>query len=156
MIELINMRRYLLTIFCIIYYYCLFAQDSDTAKYVSLEPYDFHLQYLREDSALLIDVRQFFEFKGRRIKDAINIPSAKDLNMAADTISRNCALFLYCTDDFRSRRAAELCYDMGFLKVYNLEGGIIAWKRDGFPVDKSKVRKKAGEREGERERGGDR
>jgi len=147
------MRKFLLVIFCFLNYFPLTAQLSDTLKYYSLEPYDFHLQYLKEDPVMLIDVRQFFEFKGRRIKDAINIPSAKDLNMAADTITRNCALFLYCTDDFRSRRASELCYDMGFRKVYNLEGGIIAWKRDGFPVDKSRVRKRAGGREGERARG---
>jgi rhodanese-related sulfurtransferase len=146
------MRIFFVTIFFFIHCFSLIAQVSDSIKYQSLEPYDFHLQYLRDNPALLIDVRQFFEFKGRRIKDAINIPSVKDLNMAADTISRNSALFLYCTDGFRSRRAAELCYDMGFGKVYNLEGGIIAWKRDGFPVDKSRIRKKAGEREGERGR----
>ena len=146
------MKKILIAIVFSLYCFLVVAQDSDTAKYVSLEPYDFHLQYLKEDPVLLIDVRQFFEFKGRRIKDAINIPSAKDLNMAADTITRNCALFLYCTDDFRSRRASELCYDMGFRKVYNLEGGIIAWKREGFPVDKSRIRKRARGREGARGR----
>ena len=143
------MKKFFVTIFFFSYCFSLISQVADSVKYQSLEPYDFHLQYLREDPALLIDVRQFFEFKGRRIRDAINIPSVKDLNMAADTITRNCALFLYCTDDFRSRRASELCYDMGFRKVYNLEGGIIAWKREGFPVDKSRIRKRARGGEGE-------
>jgi len=118
------------------------AQTADSVKYQSLEPYDFHLQYLRQDPALLIDVRLPFEFKGRRIKDARNIPSAKDLNMAADTISKECHLFLYCTDDFRSRRAAELLYDMGYRKLYNLEGGIVAWRKDKFPVEKGKVKRR--------------
>ncbi len=118
------------------------AQNADSSKYLSLEPYDFHLQYLKGDSVMLVDVRQFFEFKGRRIKDAINIPSAKDLNSAADTISKNTAFFLYCTDGYRSKRAAELLYDRGFRKLYNLEGGIVAWKRDGFPVEKGRVKKR--------------
>jgi rhodanese-related sulfurtransferase len=128
----------LLFAFCVISQ----AQPTDSVKYQSLEQYDFHLQFLRIDPALLIDVRQFFEFKGRRIRDAINIPSGRDLNMAIDTISKNCSLFLYCTDGFRSRRAAEILYDKGYRKLYNLEGGIIAWKRDGFPIVKGKIKRK--------------
>lgn len=118
------------------------AQKADSSKYLSLEPYDFHLQYLKADPVMLVDVRQFFEYKGRRIKDAINIQSAKDLNTAADTISRNTAFFLYCTDGYRSKRAAELLYDLGYRKLYNLEGGIVAWKRDGFPVEKGRVKRR--------------
>jgi len=118
------------------------AQTADSSKYLSLEPYDFHLQYLRNDSAMLIDVREFFEFRGRRIKDAVNIPSSGNLEIPADTIDKNFALFLYCSTDYRSRRVADFFYDKGFRKLYNLEGGIVAWKRDGFPVEKSKVRRR--------------
>lgn len=111
----------------------LYAQD---AKYQSLEPYDFHLQYLRADSSLLIDVREFFEFRGRRIRDAVNIPSSGNLEFASDTIDKNFALFFYCTTDYRAIRVAEYFYDRGFRKLYSLEGGIVAWKRDKFPVEK--------------------
>ena len=117
------------------------AQVPESAKYISLDPYYFHLQYLKEDSALLIDVRQPFEFRAKRIKDAVNMPSSKDLDALIDTLGRNYALFLYCTDDYRSRRACEVCYDLGARKVYNLEGGIVAWRREGFPVEKRRKRK---------------
>ena len=117
------------------------AQSPDSVKYKSLDPYYFHLQYLKEDPALLIDVRQFFEYRRNRIKDAINISSSRDLLLAADTISGETAFFLYCSTDFRSRAAAELLYKKGFRKLYNLEGGIVAWKKDGFPVEKGKVKK---------------
>ncbi len=136
------MRKHFFVIIYLIYCSPLFAQDADTVKYQSVEPYDFHLNYLISEPALILDVRMPFEYRHNRIKDAINVPSSKDLRMAADTISRECALFLYCTDGFRSRRAAEVCCELGFKKVYNLEGGIIAWRKDKFPVDKSRVRKK--------------
>jgi len=116
------------------------AQKPDTLNYINLEPYDFHLSYLRDDSALLIDVREYFEFKRSRIKDAINIPSSAKLEAAADTLSRNMALFLYCTTDFRSIRAAEKLSEKGFRKVYNLTGGIKAWKKDGFLVERKRLR----------------
>src|SRR4030042_5606979 len=73
--------------------FMLKAQSSDSVKYLSLEPYDFHMAWLRTDSALLIDIREPFEFRGKKIRDAINIPSFGNLEYAADTIDKNYALF---------------------------------------------------------------
>ncbi len=125
------------------------GQVADSLKYISLDPYYFHLQYLKEDPAILIDVRLPFEFSGKIIRDAINIPSSKEMKKLTDTITKDHALFLYCTTDDRSRRAAELLYDQGFRKLYNLEGGIVAWKKDDMPVVKGKK-----ERRGERVKAG--
>src|SRR4030042_4091165 len=124
----------------------LAGQIPDSVKYQSLEPYDFHLRYLRIDSSVLIDVREPFEFRGKRIRDAINIPSSGNLEKAADTLNRKFAYFLYCTTDFRSRNAAEILYEKGFRKLYNLEGGIVAWKKDGMPVIKGTGRRAQGTR----------
>lgn len=119
----------------------LLSQTSDSVKYRSLEPYDFHLQYLRAEPALLIDVREKFEFRRIRIKDAVNIPSSGKIEPASDTIDKDCALFFYCTTDYRSVRVAGEFYDKGFRKVYSLQGGIVAWKKDGFPVERRRKRK---------------
>jgi rhodanese-related sulfurtransferase len=120
----------------------LAGQVQDSIKYQSLKPNDFHLQYVQTDSSILIDVREPFEFKGNRIKNAINIPASGDLEQAADTLNKEFTLFLYCTSGFRSSNAAEKLYNKGFRKLYNLEGGIIAWRKDGMPVVKGKIRKK--------------
>lgn len=121
------------------------GQVADTLKYISLDPYYFHLQYLKEDSAILIDVRNTFEYRGKIIRDAINVSYPGEIRNLSDTISKNHALFLYCTTDYRSRRAAEELYDQGFRKLYNLEGGIVAWKKEEMPVVK-------GRREGKKAR----
>jgi rhodanese-related sulfurtransferase len=129
-------------LFLLTFYRILQSQSTDSAKYLSLEPKDFHLQYLRTDSARLIDVREFFEYKGNRIKNAVNIPSSGNLEIPADTIDKNYALFLYCSSGFRSRKVAGFFYEKGFRKLYNLVGGIVAWKRDGLPVEKGRVRRR--------------
>jgi len=137
------MRFYKIVIFILLVYWSnISAQTSDTLHYISLDPYYFHLEYLINDSSLMIDVRTPFEFRRNRIKDAINIPSVRDLEIAADTISRICFLFLYCTDDFRSRQAAEHFYKKGFRKIASLEGGLISWRRENMPVDKTRIRRK--------------
>jgi rhodanese-related sulfurtransferase len=129
------MKRSSIILFLFLIFFTLAkGQDKDTVKYILLEPYDFHLTYLKEDKAILIDVREAFEYKGKRIKDAVNIPSASDLEMVTDTLDKESALFVYCSTGYRSKNAAEKLCAKGFLKVFILEGGIVAWKKDGFPV----------------------
>jgi thioredoxin 1 len=130
----LRMKRTVIIQFLIMVSAVLSAQSSEPVKYHSLDPYDFHLAYLRTDSAMMIDVREHFEFRGKKIHDAVNIPSSGNMENASDTISKNYSLFFYCTTGFRSRRVAEYFYDHGFRDLYNLEGGIVAWKKDGFPV----------------------
>jgi rhodanese-related sulfurtransferase len=130
-------------IFLLILIFCteIRAQVADSLKFKSLLPYDFHLTYLREDKAILIDVREFFEYKKSRLRDAVNIPSSGNMDFAADTINKESALFFYCTSGFRSKRVAGKFYDIGFRKLYSLDGGITAWKQDNMPVDRKRVRK---------------
>jgi rhodanese-related sulfurtransferase len=118
------------------------AQSSESLKYESVDPYEFHMLYLLSDSALIIDVREPFEYRGRRIRDAINVPSSGNLEFASDTIDRNYILLFYCTTDWRSIRVAEYFSDHGFRKLYSLEGGIVAWKKDGYPTVKREKKKR--------------
>lgn len=122
------------------------GQVADTSKYISLDPYYFHLQYLKEDSSILIDVRSSVEYRGKIIRGAINIQSAREMKNLTDTITKNHALFLYCTTDYRSRRVAVELYEQGFRKLYNLEGGLAAWRKEKMPVAKGKKGRR-GERE---------
>ncbi len=135
--------RYRIITAAIILFTCssLPAQVPDSAKFRLAEPYYFHLDYLKTDPALLIDVREFFEYKRSRIKGAVNIPASSSLKIATDTIDHNCALFLYCTSDSRSNWVAKRLYDLGFRNLYSLKGGIVAWKKDGFPVEKKRMKR---------------
>jgi len=118
----------------------LIAQDS--LKYQSLDPYYFHLKYITDSNSILIDVREFFEYRHARIKDAVHVPTSGKFDFTADTLDKNKSLFLYCYNDYRSRMAAEFFIEKGFRYVYNLEGGIIQWRKDKMPVDRKRVRRK--------------
>jgi rhodanese-related sulfurtransferase len=117
------------------------GQGQDSIKYVSLLPKDFQVEYKNNEKALLIDVREFFEFRRTRLQNAVNIPSSGDMSVSTDTINKECQLFLYCTSGFRSKRVAQVFYDYGFRNLRSLEGGIVAWKKEGLPVDKKRLRK---------------
>jgi rhodanese-related sulfurtransferase len=116
------------------------GQAKDSVNFKNLEPYDFHMAWLKADKEILIDVREPMEYRKNRIKDAINLPSSGNLERAADTINRELVLFVYCTTGYRSKRSAQMLINKGFLRVVNLDGGITAWKKEKFPVDKKRLR----------------
>lgn len=116
------------------------GQVPDSLKYTLLRPNEFQQAYNNEEKSLLVDVREFFEYKKSRLNNSVNIPSSGNLEFASDTLNKENPLFLYCTSGFRSRRVAKYFYDKGFLKVYSLDGGINAWKKDGLPVEKKRLR----------------
>jgi phage shock protein E len=121
---------------------CVAGQIPDSLKYISVTPAEFSHVMDTAAKVMLIDVREYFEFKKKRIRGAVNIPSSGSFKTSADTIDRSRSLCLYCTSGFRSKRMAKGFYDEGFRRLYSLDGGINGWKKEGFPVDKKKIRKK--------------
>jgi len=118
------------------------AQVPDSLKYRSLPPAEFLAAYQKAEKGILIDVREFFEYRKSRINNAINIPSSGHLESAADTIGKNNSLFFYCTSGFRSKRVAKFFYEKGFTKLYSLDGGIAAWRKAKLLVVRKKLKKK--------------
>jgi rhodanese-related sulfurtransferase len=118
------------------------GQEPDSVKFRLLRPDEFQKEYNRKDSSILIDVREFFEFRKSRIKNAVNIPSSGNLESVADTLDKRYSLFLYCTSGFRSKRVARFFCNKGFSKVISLDGGIQEWKKEGMAVEKKRIRRR--------------
>jgi len=69
------------------------GQNPDSLKFKSVQPAEFRAAYEHSEKALLIDVREFFEYKKSRLTGAINIPSSGNLSAASDTLDRNMDYF---------------------------------------------------------------
>jgi thioredoxin 1 len=117
------------------------SQVADSLKVRSLPPAEFLEAYQKSERRRMIDVREFFEYKKSRLKDAVNIPSSGHLESSADTIDKSRDLFFYCTSGFRSKRVGKFFSEKGFTKVYSLDGGIIAWRKAGMEVVKKRLRR---------------
>lgn len=117
------------------------SQAPDSLKVISLPPAEFSAAYQKAEKRMMIDVREFFEYKKSRLKDAMNIPSSGHLQSAADTIDKSRDLFFYCTSGFRSKRVGKFFSERGFTKVYSLDGGIIAWRKAGMEVVKKRLKR---------------
>lgn len=82
----------------------------------------------------LIDVRTPKEYAEGHLKGAQNIDvKAADFSEKTKTVRGNVAV--YCARGVRSLNAANILAAQG-CTVYNLDGGLIAWKQAGKPVIK--------------------
>ena len=95
---------------------------------------------LEINDVILIDVRLYREFRKERIKNAYLASNRESLNTLLEKIDKNTYILVYCVTGYRSKKASEIiCKEMNFNKVYNLEGGIIQWKKKGYPIDNKHI-----------------
>lgn len=94
--------------------------------------------WLAAREAVLIDVRQPDEFVAGHIPYAVSVPLA-DLPSALPTLrlAPGAKLIFQCASGARAGRACELARGVAGLDVYNLEGGIEAWRAQRLPVSGS-------------------
>lgn len=92
---------------------------------------------LMEEGALVVDVREMWEYPGGHIPGAVNIPLSA-LPQRLSELPKDRILLLVCNSGNRSGLAAEFLVNQGFdpEKVVNLEGGTYAWLGAGLPVEK--------------------
>lgn len=86
-----------------------------------------------DHSLVIVDVRTVSEFRGGHIEGAVNIP-VDDLQQSLGELDPNDEILVYCRTGVRSARAMQILSDNGFPKIYNMLGGIEAWKGAGYPV----------------------
>lgn len=77
----------------------------------------------------LVDVRTPKEFAAGSIEGAINIDFyADDFEAQLEQLDKTRPLVVYCKRGGRSNKTATRCKEMGFEKVYDIEGGYDKWK----------------------------
>jgi len=79
---------------------------------------------LIENNAIVIDVRSVEEYNSGHIEDSVNIPVD---NISSINYDKEQVIIVYCASGRRSANAAQKLIDLGYKKVYNLDGGLINW-----------------------------
>jgi rhodanese-related sulfurtransferase len=90
---------------------------------------------LFNDDAFLLDVRTAGEARDGMIGNATNI-SVTELagKIASLNAPKDQPVLVYCASGARSSRAAGMLVKNGYTQVFNLAGGINAWRAAGLPV----------------------
>ena len=92
---------------------------------------------LEDTSIALIVVRTGQEYLTGHLKNSHNIcVTDDDFEEKAASLDRDKPVYVYCKNGGRSARAAEILKEMGFKKIYDLEGGIVLWEESGQDTEK--------------------
>lgn len=90
----------------------------------------------QEAEIVLIDCRELEEWNNGHIHGATLIPLSTFEEDSKVLKHKNAKIILQCRSGKRSLRAAMYLQDQGFEDLYNLEGGILDWVENGYPVSK--------------------
>lgn len=86
---------------------------------------------------LIIDARTPEEFEKGHLEGAININwNSRDFETQVKDYEKTRPLFVYCLSGGRSAKAATKLRKLGFTEVYEMPGGILEWRGEGFPETK--------------------
>jgi rhodanese-related sulfurtransferase len=86
----------------------------------------------RQNQLFVIDVRSWLEYWMG------HIPGAQRLNQnrILKDVSKDQPIAITCLSGHRSAIAAQWLVSQGYRKVYNLQGGLLAWQSAGYPVQR--------------------
>lgn len=110
------------------------VQTGQVAKNVTTGEFD---SLIALNNGLLLDVRTPDEFNAGKIAKSENIDFyGSDFQDAISKLDKSKPVYVYCRSGRRSGVAMNLMKEMGFVTVYNLDGGIISWQESGLSVEK--------------------
>ncbi len=108
-------------------------KKNEAAAETVLEPAEFQAKFQSTEGAILLDVRTEEEVSGGALAGQRNIVYDDEF---ADKLSglEHKPIFVYCGSGIRSAQAAAILKEKGYSPVYELKGGVKAWKGAGLPV----------------------
>jgi rhodanese-related sulfurtransferase len=90
---------------------------------------------LGQTDFVLLDVRTPSEFAAGHIEGAVLLDfNSGNFQAEAEKLDKNKRYLVYCRTSNRSGQAVNLMKNLGFMEVYDLDGGIVAWEAAGYPV----------------------
>jgi rhodanese-related sulfurtransferase len=92
---------------------------------------------LKDPGAQLVDVRTKDEFAVSHLKDAQNIcVTDTDFKQKVAHLDKDKPVYVYCKKGGRSAQASKILKELGFTKIFDLQGGITNWEQQQLSTQK--------------------
>jgi len=110
------------------FFVVIFSCQIENKKFELLPYIDFKNK-IELTKVRLIDVRTPMEFSQGNINGSVNVDfkNEEEFFNYFNELDKSEPVFLYCRSGNRSKNSAEKLINLGFLKIYDLEGGFIEW-----------------------------
>jgi rhodanese-related sulfurtransferase len=126
-----NIKSFITLIF-LLFSISLCAQQKGAPQDLEVQQFASAIQ---KAPGTILDVRTPDEVARGIIEGALVIDFYdEDFKKQLKKLDRTKPVYVYCASGGRSADAAEMLTEMGYKQVFNLAGGIKAWKAAGKPV----------------------
>ncbi len=107
----------------------LIGSGSDTSGNFEVLARKHYKEAIQNKEVQLVDVRTNREFRQGHLARALNIDfyKASRFRLEMEKLDKSKPVYIYCRSGHRSRKAGKRLLNMGFTKVYDLEGGLNNW-----------------------------
>ena len=127
------MKKYIIPLLLVLFFAFQSCSNSKNREVEMISPVDVYEAVYGEDSLQLVDVRTQEEYEVSHLKNAQNIcVTSDDFKEKVATLDKQKPVYVYCKKGGRSAQAATILKEMGFTKVYDLQGGIASWEEEGL------------------------
>jgi len=119
-------------LFSLFFLFALFSCNAQTASKVqTVEVAAFAKEIKTTPKPQILDVRTPEEFSEGHIDKATNIDWQNE-NFVKNTekLDKSKPVYVYCKSGRRSLKASEKLEELGFKKIYNLDGGYLKWNAE--------------------------
>ena len=98
---------------------------------INLECKDWIKNISSYKKSIILDVRTVEEYEEISIPNAIlaNILEPNEFMNVVEKLEKKSKIFVYCRSGVRSQKACNILDQLGFKEIYNLNGGILEWKK---------------------------
>jgi len=93
------------------------------------------LKNASEPDKIILDVRTQGEYNEGHVDGAVLLP-VQELEQRYSELPKDKPIYVMCHSGNRSLVASEILEKNGFKDIRNVQGGILAWQRAGYPVVK--------------------
>lgn len=127
------MKKFIIPLLLIFFMAFQSCSNGNKGEIEMISPIDVYEAVYGEDSLQLVDVRTQDEYEVSHLKNAQNIcVTSNDFKKKVATLDKEKPVYVYCKKGGRSAQAASILKEMGFTKVYDLQGGITSWEQEGL------------------------
>ncbi len=115
----------------------LFLGCSNIPKENNVSVAELH-ELIENSDVTVLDVRTPKEIaQGKITATALEADFFEDnfIEEATSKISKDETIYVYCKGGNRSAKAVIKLRELGYLKAYNVEGGIKAWKAENYEIE---------------------
>jgi thioredoxin len=132
----INMIKLKITLLAAMLVSILACNSALTQNSEVLTVTDFQTEIGKEAVPQIVDVRTPEEYTEGHLARAINLDYNGDsFQSEIEKLDKSKPTFVYCLSGGRSAKAAEIMRKNGFVKVYEMKGGMLAWRNAKLPVE---------------------